>query len=307
MKARHRATLYAGLAELLRSGLGWERALTGIGRDLPGGLPARTLAAASACRDGVPPGEAGRLCGLWDELDARLLCVGSRSGREDDVLSRLARWYGLGAICQHKLAARLWMPGFVLLLAALAQPLPALLARDITGPMYLAASARSLLGWSAVLVVAYLFVGFLIAPRRAAAASEWLRERLPMRRYLDTLRARRFTFALETALEAGLAGPDAMELAAGTIVHPRARARAAAAVGLARDGRPFFEALRAADVLGHRADRELLRIADATGDPAAMLSLRRASLEQDAERQCESLAEWLPRIFYIAAVTWFVL
>jgi type II secretory pathway component PulF len=195
----------------------------------------------------------------------------------------------------------------VLLAAAVAQPLPPLLAREITGAMYISVVLRSLVGWGAVLVATYLFVRFLVAPGQGAAISEWLRDRLPVRGYLDTLRARRYAFALETTLGAGLAAPEALELAAGTIVHPAARARAEAAARLARQGRPFHEALAAAGVLGRRADRELARITGATGDPAVMLARRRTGLDQDAERECEIVAEWLPRVFYLAAVTWFVL
>ncbi|HSN69901.1 MAG TPA: type II secretion system F family protein [Steroidobacteraceae bacterium] len=307
MNGAHRSLLYAGLAELLRSGFAWERALAEMARDLPPRARRRVEQAATDCLSGTAPDVAGARHGLWTGTDAALIRAGLASGKVDDVLVRLARWHGDGAICGRQLKARFWMPAFVLLLAAAAEPLAPLLAREIGAFDYFGILVRSLASWAVVIGMIVFAARWVLAPAFAKALSERVREVLPGRAMLETLRQRRYLFALETALAAGLPADAAMELAAQAIVHPRARASATTAAQGPRAGQPLAEALASARRLVSTADRELLRTADATGDPVPVIGRRLRGLDADAARHCEIVAEWLPRIFYAAAVTWFVL
>jgi type II secretory pathway component PulF len=297
----------AQLSELLGTGTGWPASLRILARGARSRAAQRLEAAAAECDAGTAPAPAGECAGLWRPVDARLIAAGEASGRTTAVLARLARRDTHDSIWRRRLLARLTGPALLLCAGLVVERLPALFAHELSQREYAISIARALLLSGVSIALLMFATRWLIAPRRCAATAERIRDKLPGRLFLDRLRSRDYVSTLQLALAAGLPDADALELAATTIVHPRAGARAREAAVRVRAGEAFPRVLIESGMLVSYADRETLRIGAATGDPEPLLARRLDAMECDLELAYEYLLDWLPRVAYAAVVTWFLL
>ncbi len=181
----------------------------------------------TAVEQGGTLSEAMKSAGVFPDFAVRMIGAGESSGRLDDVLSRLSRYYAGRKTLSEKLRGAVTYPAAMLLLiiavlsAMLTIVLPAFRAvyDRLTGS--LAASSYAYIRWAWVfcaaalavmaLLAAALFIGLLLWKRGKRDALLAVLEKFPRcRAILKTNALYRFTSALEIFLASGELQDDAV-------------------------------------------------------------------------------------------------
>lgn len=299
-----RAQLFAHLAAMEKAGVPADRALLSVH------VPAAAKAALARLQRQVAGGSdiasAGLASGLFTPLDSTLLRAAQAGGCLAAIYQRLAERYTHQAQQAAALKSRLVMPAVVLVLALLIQPLPALVAGQLSVGGYLWGVLWPLLSLSALYGLGRRFLSRREqAPGMAVSPVDGLLVRLPLfgsallRRHV-----RDFFDSLGLMLEAGMPMLDALPKACAVIRYAPLRKRfSAVQLGVQR-GQAFAQALSAVDFPGQGLALGLVRTGEASGTlPASLLNY--AGVEtQKLENLTAQLATWVPRALYLGVMLW---
>ena len=300
MHPSEKATLYHELGQLVRTGTPFPKAIEKLATFTRGSAHAGLAAITAALARGASVSESLALgAPLITPLEAGILAAGDRAGRLETSLDHLSGYYAALAEARRRILAQLGYPLFVLHLAFIALSLPILFA---AGGMegFLRAIGITIGGlWFAIIAGGALIRAVLSHAERHAGLDRLLRALPPFGKLRRAFSLSRFCTAYHLQLEAGvnvLASLDVAGIASGSAIIREAVARGLPAVrsggrvgpALADTGafpEPFLRAFAVGEETGE-LDRELQRIGE-TYRTAAM-------------RRLETIAEWVPRILYIA-------
>lgn len=299
-----RARLFEHLGVMERAGVPVEQALASLQ------LGARYDQALRRLRQAVAGGRdlasSGQLSGVFTPLETALLRAGQEAGNLALVHEQLAQRYAAQARQASELNARLLMPVGVLLLALLVEPLPALVGGALGLGGYLAAVLLPLF----CLLILYVAARSLWRhwQQRRGVEPGWIDDLLLSLPLLGSLQRRadlrNFCDSLGLLLEAGMPVLDALPRACGTLSNPRLRRVFANLAPRVAAGQSLARAFDALPLQGKSMLVAVLNTGEATGRPGeALLRFARIQAQQLAASQ-QSLAIWLPRLFYLAVAGW---
>lgn len=255
-------------------------------------------------RQGQSMAEAGGGAGLFNDFDTAVLRAALEGGSPALAHERLGERAAASARRHNQLRARLLLPAFVLGLALFLLPLPALIAGQISGGAYLAASVGRLLLLAALVLLLVHGWRQLLGSPTLGAVEAWLRA-MPIVGDL-LLRNATQTYWEQVALLLGSGLPlhSAAEIALVTVRWPVLRGEYADMLGRLRAGQTLAQAVRD---LRH-PDNAMLTNIVSSGEGSGKLA---ESLERYARASAESLQQridWLavllPRIVYGALLLW---
>jgi type II secretory pathway component PulF len=299
-----RAQLFTGLARALGAGMDPATGLKAVSDVCDGTLDRPIRRCASAVSKGSALGLTLERNGLISALDYAVVSVGETSGRLDQVFERLAARYSRAHARWRTLKGRLLLPGFTLMVAIVALPVPALFAGRLSTGRYvfntLALMAlMALCGWLArALALHWRAFGPPTPLTRAARA-------LPLLRRLSLLHERaEVSDALALHLACGIPAYQALEnlqQAQRNGVRRENLARARAALGA---GAPLADALSEAGLLERGGGHAIVSAGEQAGRLDESLRHHARGLEDTLDSDYDLLAQWVPVIAYfsVAAV-----
>jgi type II secretory pathway component PulF len=300
MNYSEKARMFRDLAQLIRSGVPFPKAINTLARHARGSQASvlhgisRRIEAGDRVAEAIEA-QSGRL----DTLEIGIIAAADSSGTLDKGLTLCAEYYESLAIARRDIRTRLAYPLFILHFAALTGALP--LAFGEKGDVGVAIRA-ALFGIGFI----WLLIGIIIAASKmlvaAARGSSFFDSILRNLPVIGTLRRAfamsRFCAAYNMQLDAGInvySSLDASARASGSAVVSDAAVKAARVVsdgasvadGIAPTG-AFPEPVVRAFLIGEqtgRLDQELARLA--------------AEYRESALRRLATITEWFPRIVYI--------
>jgi general secretion pathway protein F len=247
--------------------------------------------------------EAGNRVGIFNETQKMLIHAGEASGTLADVYGRLAVYYEGLDKRNKKIKSRLYFPALVLCIAMFVQPLPALVASEISGFNYLQRSVGRLL---IVGFAVYLLIKLPDILANLGVGKSWHRLQLRLPFVSDWIIKRQineFFFMLAIMLESGLSFQSALPKAVATIKNVCLREQFDSALPLLNSGASVFNTLKTVPVI----NGTMLQIIN-SGEQSGKLEsnlMHFSRLEADnLALQDEALAEWLPRLVYGVIAAW---
>jgi len=284
-----------------RAGILPARAFAMIGRDWPADARQALAQTATALAKGADLAKAGQNNGVLLPWETRLVRAAAMGGRLESLYKRLSEHYASRAQLFDRLKSRLMFPFLILALACFVAPFPALFQGTIGLSGYLLrAIGPPLLLYGGLRLLAFAYRQQLA--RETGATWAKLLLAIPVLGGLLARQQRRDgLFSLLLLLESGVPILQALPLAGKSVADPLLRARFAGAAAALADGRSAVaETLNRYGVVDDPGAVALF----ASGETAGRLDdvIRHQIRQWDAqlELRWDTLAEWLPRLFYAA-------
>ena len=252
---------------------------------------------------GRPISEAGFRAGLFNDTHKTLVHAGEASGRLFEVYGLLADYYSGLSSRTKKVKSRLYLPVTVLTIALFVQPLPALVAEDITVLGYLQLSVGRL---AMLALAAFALVKLTTFLSHLGVERTWHRLQLrlpPVKNWIVKRQINTFIYTLAMMLDSGIPFATALPKAVATIKNSCLRDEFTAALKTANSGMGVYDTLAKAPTINHH----LLQIVNSSEQSGKLASglLHYARLQaNDISLQDDALAEWLPRLVYAAIALW---
>jgi type II secretory pathway component PulF len=297
-----RAALFSQLAALEQAGVPVDRAFSML-QLLPSTQTRINLAGAHIAK-GRDLASAGECSGLFTALEVSLLQAAQSAGSPANLYQRLAKHYAQQAQHAKSLRSRLLLPAATLLLALLVQPLPRLVAGELSLLGYVWGVLQPL----GLLAALYCWVrGRWQRPPSLSAGRAtdgwWLRVPLLGEAYARR-NVRDYWETLGMLLEAGLPMFSAMPKALATLTNAQLRQDFFALQQRVLAGESLALALRPMSFAGQPLLSGLIVSGEASGTlAAALLSFAQRESAALASFQ-EQLAAWLPRLAYLLVALW---
>jgi len=300
LSLREKQSLYHSLAQLVRSGVPFPSALDNLTRTTRGGMRSVLRRLKDGVGGGQTVGEAfARQRPAVGEMEIGVIAAVERAGKLEQGLSQLSTYFGALDQARVAILKKCAYPALVLHLAILVFGLNTLLFGA-----GVAAYLRQTLGLFAFLYGIVLVIALLIPLLRDAGAKsrvlDTLLRTLPLvgkiRRALSTSR---FCATYEMQLDAGINVIDALQAAQRASRSGLIRAAVARTIPEVRGGAQVGGALAASGAFPEPMIRSFC-VGEQTGELDQ--ELKRLATEYQAEglARLETLAEWLPRLLYIA-------
>ncbi|QQS54153.1 MAG: type II secretion system F family protein [Candidatus Competibacteraceae bacterium] len=303
-----RSQLFSQLATMEHAGILPAQAFTMIGRDLPADARQALAQTAAALAKGVDLAKAGQSSGVLLPWEARLVHPAAIGGRLESLFNRLSEHYASRAQLFGRLKSRLVFPFLILTLASFVAPFPALFQGAIgAGGYLLRAIAPPLLLYGGLRLLAFAYRQQLA--RETGAAWAKLLLAIPV---LGGLLARQQQrdglFSLLLLLESGVPVLEALPLAGKSVADPLLRARfAGAAAALADDRSGIAETLHRYGVVDDAGATALFASGEAAGRLDEVIRHQLRQWDARLELQWDTLAEWAPRLFYVAVAGFMIM
>lgn len=300
MQYREKARMFRDLAQLIRSGVPFPKAIETLARHAGGSQAAVLRGIRNRLKSGDRVTEAVEAqSGRLDTLEIGIIAAADTSGTLDQGLTLCAEYYESLAIARRDIRGRLAYPLFILHFAALTAALPLAFGEkgDVTVAIRTAAFGIGFIWLLIGIIIAASKM--LIAAARGSSFFDSILRNLPV---IGALRRgfamSRFCAAYNMQLDAGInvySSLAASARASGSAVVSDAAHKAARVVadglsvadGIAPTG-AFPEPVVRAFLIGEqtgRLDQELARLA--------------AEYRESALRRLATITEWFPRIVYI--------
>ena len=281
---RIRAEIFLQLAQLERAGLPYDRALAAM--SVPAAARPRLKAMQALSARGIEPAKAGEQSGLFTKLEARLVRAAWIAGSPAPTYKRLAEHYSQRAMQATAIRSRLVLPAFVLVIALLVQPLPAL----VSGTIGMAGYATQVIFWLLSIAAIVVALRWLVQafPRRIPLyGSIFVRSNL-----------RDFFESLALMHEAGVPMLEALPAAIDTVSDAGIRAELTRARREIERQASFAAGLEGVSYLRGSPVLAFAHTGEQSGTLPEML-MRYAAMETEAIGHFyEQVAAWLPRIVY---------
>ena len=290
---RIRAEIFTQLSRLEAAGLPYDRAVAAI--SLPGPARRRLRAMQALSARGIDAARAGQQSGLFTPLEARLIRAALDAGSPAATYRRLAEHYTQRALQWSAMKSRLTLPAFMLVLALVVPPLPALVTGGITVGGY---------AWQVtwpVLSIAMVVVALRSLGNQAGSSrGKSFFQRVPLYGPIFVRsNLRDFFESLALMLQAGVPMLDALPPAIDTVsdgdirrelMHLRQRVQRHETFAAALDGVSYLRDSRAV---------AFAQAGEQSGTLPEML-MRHAGMETESIAEFfERLSTWLPRIVYL--------
>lgn len=294
---RIRADMFTQLSRLEAAGLPYDRAVASMSLPLPAAARLSTMQALAA--RGIDAAKAGQQSGLFTALETRLVRAALSAGSPARTYERLAQCYSQRAMQASAMKSRLMLPAFMLGLALLVPPLPAL----VTGSLGVAGYAWQV-AWPvlsiALLVLAIRGLGNAGADSRGKS----FYQRVPLYGPIFVrANLRDFFESLALMLEAGLPMLEALPAAVETVSDGDIRRELARMRKRVERKEPFAVALQDVPYLRDSRAIAFAHTGEDSGTLPEML-MRHAAIETGAIDDFHArLAVWLPRVVYLLVAT----
>jgi type IV pilus assembly protein PilC len=298
MSPREKQQLYHSLAELLRAGLTFPRALEklkatvhGSGRQVVARITreiqnGRTVA--EACATARP---------MISAMEGAVLTAVERAGSLDRGLEQLSQHFGAVATARSQVLARLAYPFFMLGLGILLLNLPKALTQ---GPASYARTVGILFG--SILLGLFLFNAARIMIANAATFSPGAERFL---RFLPLIggvhRAfamSRFCLAYDLQLEAGINTLDALKASAEASRSALVRKKVRSILPQVSQGSQVGPLIAEGDAFDPEVTQAII-VGEETGRLDRQLQQLATEQDQKAFKRLDALAEWAPRLTYL--------
>jgi type II secretory pathway component PulF len=301
LTAHQRSQLFSQLATMEHAGIPPAQAFAMIGCNLPSDARQALAQTAVALAKGSDLAKAGRNSGVLLPWEARLVRAAAMGGRLESLYKRLSEHYASRAQLFGRLKSRLVFPFLILTLATFVAPFPALFQGAIgLGGYLLRAIGPPLLLYGGLRLLAFAYRQQLA--RETGAAWAKLLLAIPVLGGLLARQQRRDgLFSLLLLLESGVPILEALPLAGKSIADPLLRARFAGAAAALADGRSgVAETLNRYGVVDDAGAVALFASGEAAGRLDDVIRHQLRQWDAQLELQWDTLAEWLPRLFYAA-------
>ncbi len=308
LTAHQRSQLFSQLTTMEHAGITPAQAFTMIGRDLPADTQRALAQTAAALAKGMDLAKAGQGSGLWLPWEARLVHSAATGGRLESLYKHLSEHYASRAQLFGRLKSRLVFPFLILTLATFVAPFPALFQGAIgAGGYLLRAIAPPLLLYGGLRFLAFAYRQQLA--RETSATGSKLLLAIPVLGGLLARQQRRDgLFSLLLLLESGVPVLEALPLAGKSVADPLLRARfAGAAVALADDRSEIAETLHRYGVVDDAGATALFASGEAAGRLDEVIRHQLRQWDARLELQWDTLAEWAPRLFYVAVAGFMIM
>jgi general secretion pathway protein F len=242
---------------------------------------------------GIDAARAGEQSGLFTALEVRLVRAALNAGSPAATYHRLAEYHAQRAMQWTAIKARLMMPAFVLGIALLIQPLPAL----ILGTIGVKAYAWQVI--SPVLVIAAIGVVMRWVGMMGESMGKSFYRRIPLYGPIFVrTNLRDFFESLALMLEAGVPMLEALPPAIETVSDTDIRRELVLVRQAVEHQETFAGALERVSYLDGSSALALAHTGEQSGTLPEML-MRHAAMETKAIMNFyEQVAAWLPRIVY---------
>jgi general secretion pathway protein F len=290
-----RAEVFLQLSRLESAGIAYDRAVATMAVAPPAAQRLKAFKALAA--RGVDAARAGEQSGLFTSLEARLVRAALTAGSPAPTYQRLAEYHAQRARQWGLIKARLAMPVFVLAIALVIQPLPAL----ISGAIGVKGFAWQVC-WP-ILVIAVVVVALCWLHARSQSSGRSVYQRVPLYGPIFVrINLRDFLESLALMLEAGVPMLEALPPAIETVADGDIRRELARARKAVEQKKTLAEALVGVSYLRGSPVLEFAHTGEQSGTLPEML-MRHAAIETDAIASFyEQLAAWLPRVIYLLVV-----
>jgi type II secretory pathway component PulF len=282
---RIRAQLFLQLSRLEASGLPYQKAMAMMALPSPAASRLRVMQGLAA--RGLDAAKAGEQSGLFSKLESRLIRAALNAGSPGPTYARLAEHYAQRHRQWLAIRSRLMLPAFVLFIALVVQPLPALVSGTLgvagyawqaLSPLLLIAALASVLAW----------LGRTFPKQVPLYGPIYVRSNL-----------RDFFESLGLMHEAGVPLLEALPAAIDTVSDGEIRRELTRARQRMEQGTPFATALEGVSSLRGSPVLAFAHTGQESGTLPEML-MRHAAIETDAiGRFYEQVAVWLPRLVYV--------
>jgi general secretion pathway protein F len=264
---RVRADIFIQLSQLERAGVPYGRAIATMAVPAPAARRLKAMQRLSA--RGIDAAKAGEQSGLFTRCEARLVGAALNAGSPAPTYQRLAEHYSQRARQSGAMKSRLMLPAFVLGLALLIQPLPALISGTIGVPGY---------AWQAIWPV--LLILAIVAVLRLLGKS--LPKRVPLYGPIFVRANFRDYFeSLALMLEAGVPMLEALPAAIDTVSDGEIRRQLTRVRQRVEKGESFADALGTVSHLQGSPALALASTGEQSGTLPEML-MRHAAMETEA-------------------------
>ena len=272
-----------------------------VGRDLPSAARQVLAQTAADLAKGADLAKAGRNSGALLPWEAPLTQAAATGGRLESLYRHLSEHYASRARLFGRLRSRLMFPCLILTLACFVAPFPALFQGTIgLGGYLLRAVGPPLLLYGGLQLLAFAYRQQLA--RETGATWAKLLLAIPVLGGLLARQQRRDgLFGLLLLLGSGIPILEALPLAGKSIADPLLRARFAGAAAALANGRSgVAETLNRYGVVDDAGAVALFASGEAAGRLDEVIHHQLRLWDAQLELQWDTLAEWLPRLFYAA-------
>ena len=303
MHPTEKASLIHELGQLVRTGTPFPKAIEKLTR-LSSGQARESLARVKTALDGGGSVGESLLAGkpLISALEACVFTASERAGRLDTGLDQASQYHAAIAAARSRMRARLAYPVFVIHFAMLILPIPLLFSQEPGGGLaaFLRTVAISIGGiWLCVFIIAALIRMLTSAAEQNVTPDRLLRAMPLFGKLRRDFALGRFCSAYHMQLEAGvnvLASLETSGAASGSAILRDAVGGAMTAVRSGGQVGPALEKTRAFPEPFIRA----FAIGEQTGELDRELRQIGENYRDSAMRRLEMIAEWIPRLIYIA-------
>ena len=301
LSLRDKQSLYHSLGQLVRSGIPFPAALDNLARTTRGGMRRVVRRLKEAVGSGQTVGEAfARQRPAVGEMEVGVIAAVERAGKLERGLAQLSDYFGALAQARAGIVKKCAYPAFVLHFGVFVFGLKTFFGSGL-GPFLRATFGLLGLLYAVVIVIA-LVVPLLRSAGSASALPDSLLRMLPLvggiRRALSTAR---FCATYEMQLDAGINVIDALQAAQRASQSGLIRAAVARAIPEVRGGAQVGGLLAASGAFPEPMIRSFC-MGEQTGELDHELKRLAAEYQAEGLTRIETLAEWLPRLLYIAVV-----
>ncbi len=312
LSLRDKQSLYHSLGQLVRSGVPFPSALENLVRTTRGA----TRGVIQRLKDNVGSGQTvgesfAHQRPAVGEMEIGVIAAVERAGKLEQGLAQLSAYFGALEQARQSILKKCAYPAFVLHFGVFALSLRTIFEKGFGAYLRETFGLLALL-WGVVLVIALLVPLLRDAGSKSAALDSLLRM-LPLvggiRRALSTSR---FCATYEMQLDAGINVIDALQAAQRASRSGVIHAAVERAIPEVRGGAQVGGLLAASGAFPEPMIRSFC-VGEQTGELDAELKRLAAEYQAEGLARIETLAEWLPRFFYIAilcyigygVVTWY--
>jgi general secretion pathway protein F len=302
-----RATVFAELAAMLNAGMSLEQALqtmtsaAGRKQQRVTDIAKRMLA---MVRNGQSLTASGRRTELFDGLDRELVHCAEQAGTVGPTLARLAEWHQGRQRRANKVKAGLYLPAGVVVLGALAAPLPELIGGQMSAGQYLLQVVWFLGPVAALGLLLWQLPGWL--RDQQIDCLDTLRIRMPV---LGEWHVRRQVLTVLDAFEmlysAGVTPDQALAAAAANASNSFIRESFDDTRARMQHGMPLGQAFADGEYLTSRS-KQFVTSGDSAGQLSDMLRRNSALEGLEVEAFDDQVATWIPRLVYMVVAGWMI-
>ena len=252
--------------------------------------------------------ESGYRAGIFTESDKDLLDAGENSGNLQIIYQQLARYYEQKVKRLKKIKSKSYLPFAIMVVALFVQPLPALVLGEMSVFSYLLVSMGRLFQIILLFYLAIKLPFWLTQGRLQFLGLNNLVYQLQLKlpllsSWLKTRQINEFFHSLGLMLTSGMPILDALPKAVMTIKNPLLRQQFEPAISTTANGQSLTDALTSVAAIDYQS-LQLLLVGEQSGKLAETLLHFSKIQAEDIARQEDSLAEWLPRLFYFIVACW---